>query len=116
MNITGNNNTVNTGDQSCIAQGDNNSQTIITNIKEDISKFIEDLETQLDKIFSDEQDKQDVRSEIEKIRNQLNRQLPKETFIKRSLECIRDLLIGVTSNVLARPIIQNLDKIIPYFC
>lgn len=98
-----------------VQQASNNSSINI--VSDVVIKNIENYIKKLDK-FSNEQVKyvdlqEEIKAEIDTIRQQIKSPKPKKTILKATLESVKDILVGATSGVietLATPKAQELIK------
>jgi hypothetical protein len=99
---------VNVGDHSSsnIASGKNVSQAINQDITTEIKDFIKLLSNKLDQIKLDQDDKEDLIIESNRVTTQLQREKPRVEIIQNSLRVIEGILLGVTANALTQPIID----------
>lgn len=99
---------VNVGDHSSsnIASGKNVSQVINQDITTEIKDFIKLLTDKVDNIKLDQDDKEDIIIETNRVTTQLQREKPRIEIIKNSLRVIEGILLGITANALTKPIID----------
>lgn len=108
---------VNTGDKANVnvAKGKKVKQIINVKAQKELTKFISELKTQLEKLSIDVDDKQDIINEISRVETQLQREKPKYPIINEALKVINGILIGVAGNTLTPPILEKLGWLISQF-
>lgn len=108
---------VSTGDNAKlnVAKGKKIKQTINGEAQQELSKFIEELKLQLDKLSLDTDDKADIINEISRIETQLIREQPKYPIINEALKVVNGILTGVAGNALTPPIIEKLSWLMGQF-
>jgi AbiTii len=88
------------------------TQTMINELDLDkVSNFVSTLRDNLDKIDLEESNKKKVESAIETISSELSSSKPKSAVIQQSLQTIRNLIEGVTGNLLASGLLHMLGQI-----
>ncbi|PWH82009.1 hypothetical protein DIS18_12135 [Algibacter marinivivus] len=115
----GEGNTINTGNNAKIntATGTNITQQLEINSlkKEEIKNLVEQINIIVDKLELNEEDKEDILSESERVLNQLKREKPKQTIISQSLNTTYDILSKVDSNSQTEPIIAEIETLLANF-
>lgn len=108
---------INTGDNSKmnIAKGQNIDQVINTEAVKELTSFINEFKTQLEKLALSVDDKKDIENEISRIETQIKRDKPKYPIINSALNVINGILVSVAGNELTPPIIEKLGWIIGQF-
>lgn len=94
-----------------IQQGTNQSSQVLTfnnNDLETILKFISDLKRQLPELKLNEEIQAEITSDIETIESQAKSPHPKSAIIKECLLSIKAILEGMTGNVIAALLIQQI--------
>jgi AbiTii len=76
-----------------------------------IANFVSTLRDNLDKIELQEYNRKTVESEIATIKSELDSPKPKSSVIKQSLQTVRNLIEGVTGNLLASGLLHMIDQI-----
>lgn len=108
---------VSTGDNAKlnVAKGKKVKQTINVEAQQELSKFIEELKPQLDKLSLGADDKADIVNEISRIETQLIREQPKYPIINEALKVVNGILIGVAGNAMTPPILAKLSWLMGQF-
>lgn len=108
---------ISTGDNAKlnISKSENVNHTINVEAQTELSRFIEDLKPQLDKLSLVEDDKLNIENEILKIETQLRRKQPKYPIINEALNVINGILLGVAGNALTPSILEKLNWLIGRF-
>lgn len=98
-----------------VAKGEKVKQTISNEAPKELSKFIEELKQQLNKLSLLADDKTDIMNEISRIETQLSRAEPKFPIITEALNVVYGILIGVSGNAFTPPILEKLSSLIGQF-
>lgn len=106
--------TTNYGDSSKfnINTGDKVNQTVNESAIQDISEFIKSLRSQIGEIGLEDQDKEDLSIEIERIEKQIEKEKPKKNIVKSGLKVVYDILSGVAGNVVTQPFIETVKTLL----
>ncbi len=107
----------NVGDHSTsnVASGANIEQTISQETNGEIKEFIGLLKEKLDEIELNDDDKEDIVIETERVENQLGREKPKTNIINNSLRVIESILAGVAANAVTPMLLDTLAVILSKF-
>jgi hypothetical protein len=108
---------VNYGERASInvAKGDNINQSINGEALKELSKFVAELKTIIDRFALSTDDKADLLAEISRLEIQLQREKPKHSIISGALNTINGILIGVAGNAMTQPILDQLEFLIGRF-
>lgn len=98
-----------------VAKGKKVKQTINVEAQKELSKFIENIRPQLDKLSLHTDDQADIIIEISRIETQLSRDQPKYPIINEALKIVNGILIGVSGNAMTPPILEKLSWLIGQF-
>lgn len=115
VNVTGNDNNVNAGNNNNLqkAEGKNINLTIGADAPalEKLDELTKIILSSLDKWGLDKDDENDVRAEVERLKNQLARSEPKKTIIFQSLDIIQNIALSIAANAWTEPVLSYIDHI-----
>lgn len=113
--ITGSNNiqAVSSGDnnQTLIAKGDNITQTLEKDDVEKIKGFLSNLKRDLVDSEVNDDDLEDLKTQIKVVENQLNIEKPKHSILKNTIDIIKGVIAGLGANVLTESTMTQLNQI-----
>lgn len=89
-----------------VATGRNFNQNISQELTRDVKALIKQLSDKLDQIPLNQEDKEDIIIESNRVNAQLIRANPKVDIIQNSLRVIEGILLGVAANALTPPILN----------
>ena len=98
-----------------VAKGNNATQSFTVNSNQELINFLEDLKKNLQHLNLQEDDREDIESEITRIEVQLNKENPRQSIIKSSIDVIYNLLLGVTTNAISAPLLEQAQQLIQMF-
>lgn len=108
---------LNQGDNSSanISQGDYNNQCIDSKKKDEIEEVLKLIRENIADFGLDQEDCEDVRMELQRLENQVQRESWKPAIINGSLQTLHGILLGVTGNALTPIILEKINTILPHF-
>jgi hypothetical protein len=109
--------TINTGENAVlsITKGKKIKQKNHVEVQHDLSRFINEMKSEMDKLSLEIEDQKDVLLEISRIESQLSREKPKYEIINSALKVIHGILIGVTGNALTPIILEKTQWFLSQF-
>lgn len=102
---------VNSGETMNVAQGKNFEQTINDNIKEELFELIKLIDKNLSQIPLNQDDKDDLINELQRLRTQSQRENPKVSIINAALKTVNGLLLGVATNAYTPIIMEKIQHL-----
>jgi len=117
VNITiGNDNIqqTNVGEHSTanVAKGENINQEISQEFRSEVKDLLKLLEDNIDQIPLNDDDKEDIELESNRLKVQILRDKPKVGIIQNSLRVMEGILMGVTANALTPPILEGIAALL----
>ncbi|CAM4368762.1 hypothetical protein [Gillisia limnaea] len=95
-----------------ISQGQDVNQEINIDIKNDVQELIQILNENLENFGLNNEDKEDVCNEINRLETQLDRSNPKFNIINTAIHTINGILTGITANAYTPLVLDKLQDIL----
>lgn len=121
-NISGTNINISVGENNLQSTTNDNAKTIITQginnsyTDNDLVKDLKDLLEIFRKLEANEdiemEDTDEIKSELNRIEIQSNKEKPKRNIVKQSLDILQTMAINITSNVATEPVVDKINMII----
>jgi len=102
---------INSGETMNVAQGENFEQTINDNIKEELFELIKLIDINLSQISLNQDDKDDLLNELQRLKTQSQRENPKVSIINAALKTVNGLLLGVATNAYTPIILEKIQHL-----
>jgi hypothetical protein len=95
-----------------IAQGEIIEQELNIDIKNNLEEFSKLLKKNLENLGLNDDDKEDILNEVQRINSQLSREKPKLQIINTAIYSINGILTGITANAYTPIVLEKLGKLI----
>lgn len=102
---------VNSGESMNVATGKNIQQKINGNLKNELKQLIELIQENIAQIPLNQEDKDDLLNELQRLKTQSSRKKPKTEIINGALNTVKDVLLGVATNAYTPEILEKLQYI-----